>query len=280
MMFGTLKRWAEKWLNRESEPPMFSQCDFERLRYGLRPGDVLLIEGRTRVSEVIKQITQSRWTHAALYIGRIHDIEDEQVKQKIALFGDFEPSEQLIIEGLLGKGTILNKLSEYSKDNIRVCRPSALAYADAYTVIKYAIQHLGTPYNVRQLIDLARLLLPWGIIPRRWRSSLFTHHAGEPTRTVCSSMIAEAFSSVDYPILPSFKKVGKDRVELIKRNTKLYTPADFDYSPFFKIIKFPFGGKQDNAHYRELPWNQDGLMTDDGQNFTFRGPKNSSTESS
>ncbi|WMS88310.1 YiiX/YebB-like N1pC/P60 family cysteine hydrolase [Pleionea litopenaei] len=268
-MFKFLKRAIERWLNKESPAPDFPQSDFERLRYGLRPGDVLLVEGRTRVSEVIKLITQSRWSHAALYIGRLHDIESEDIRQRILQHATFEPSEQLIIEGLLGQGTVVNKLSDYQRDNLRICRPSALSHGDAKEVVNYASQHLGTPYNFRQMLDLARLLFPWSIVPRRWRSSLFTNNVGEPTRTVCSSMLAEAFGQVNYPVLPKFKKVGKDRVELIKRNTKLFTPADFDYSPYFKVIKFPFWGQVDNAHYRALPWNKDGLMSNDEDDFTI-----------
>lgn len=41
----------------------------ELLRACLRPGDVLLIEGHSRVSTAIKYLTQSTWSHAALYVG-------------------------------------------------------------------------------------------------------------------------------------------------------------------------------------------------------------------
>src|SRR4026208_458803 len=37
----------------------------------LRPGDVLLVEGNTRISNAIKYLTQSTWSHAALYVGAI-----------------------------------------------------------------------------------------------------------------------------------------------------------------------------------------------------------------
>ncbi len=33
----------------------------------LRPGDVLLVEGTSRLSSAIKYLTQSTWSHAALY---------------------------------------------------------------------------------------------------------------------------------------------------------------------------------------------------------------------
>src|SRR5215470_10809795 len=39
------------------------------LARALKPGDILLVEGNTRLSAVIKYLTQSTWSHAALYIG-------------------------------------------------------------------------------------------------------------------------------------------------------------------------------------------------------------------
>lgn len=36
----------------------------------LQPCDVLLVEGNTRISTAIKYLTQSTWSHAALYLGR------------------------------------------------------------------------------------------------------------------------------------------------------------------------------------------------------------------
>ena len=35
----------------------------------LKPGDVLLVEGNNHISGVIKYLTQSTWSHAALYVG-------------------------------------------------------------------------------------------------------------------------------------------------------------------------------------------------------------------
>ena len=35
----------------------------------LKPGDVLLVEGSSRISTAIKYLTQSTWSHAALVLG-------------------------------------------------------------------------------------------------------------------------------------------------------------------------------------------------------------------
>jgi hypothetical protein len=41
----------------------------DRLEATLRPGDVLLVEGESRISMAIKVLTQSNWSHAALFVG-------------------------------------------------------------------------------------------------------------------------------------------------------------------------------------------------------------------
>ncbi len=264
----SIKTRIASWLNHEDPPTDFPICDFEKLTYGIRPGDVVLVEGRTRISDVIRVVTQSRWTHSALYVGKIHDIQNEAYREKLTPYYSGDPNEQLLIEGILGKGMIVTPLNDYAKDNLRICRPSTLSAQDAQNVTNYAISQLGTQYHTRQLFDLARFLFPWTILPRRWRSSLFTRKPSDATKTVCSTLIADAFYSVKYPIRPLFRRHGDDdSVELIPRNTRLYTPADFDYSPYFDIKKYPYMGTSSNTPYRDLPWNQDGVIGHGDQDF-------------
>jgi len=265
-MLARLKRHVARkvtgWLTRERERPAPGAplYDFERLCYEVRPGDVILVEGRSRVSEVIKLITQSPWTHSALYVGRLFDIADPEVRERVAAFYPGDPAEPLVIEALLGEGTIVSPLSRYRDDHLRICRPRGLAPEDAQKVIAYAAARLGTDYDVRQLLDLARFLFPWSLLPRRWRSSLFEHNAGGPTRTVCSSMLAEAFASVDFPILPFIERLPDGRLRLYRRNSKLFTPRDFDYSPYFDIVKYPYLGLHEVGLYRRLPWDETGRI--------------------
>lgn len=266
--FGWLGKMIIAWLLREDEPAELPACDFERLSFEIRPCDVLLVEGRARVSEVIKTITQSQWTHSALYIGRLHDIEDEGLREHIGWLHDGDPSEQLIIEPLLGEGTVVSPLRKYAGEHVRICRPAGLSRSDVGRVLAFAARHLGDDYDVRQLLDLARFLFPYGIIPRRWRSSLFEHNVGQPTRTVCSTLLASAFSSVHFPILPVIHREQDGRIKLYKRNTRLYVPRDFDTSPYFEIIKYPLLGLNDLAVYRQLPWDTEGVICN-GDNECF-----------
>jgi hypothetical protein len=242
------------WLKWQKPLPTTPLSDFERIRHEVRPCDVVLIEGRSRVAEVIKLITQSAWSHAALYIGRLHDIEDPLLRDKLRQFYMGTPDTQLIIESELGLGTVVRPLTKYECEHLRICRPRNLDYKDSQHVVRYSIGRLGTSYDVRQIFDLARFLFPWFIMPRRWRSSLFSSRAGSSTHTVCSTMIAEAFGSIEFPILPLVKRIEGDRVKLYMRNPKLCTPSDFDYSPYFNIIKYPFLDFQDYAQQRLQPW--------------------------
>ncbi len=248
------------WLTKESPPSGFPLCNFDRLRAELRPCDVLLAEGRGRVSEVIKSITQSPWSHSALYIGRLSQIRDADLYRQVRRFYDGDPEDQLLVESELGLGTVVTPLSRYNDYHLRICRPKGISQWDALKVIEYTVRRLGSDYDVRQLLDLARFLFPYAIVPRRWRSSLFEHNAGDRTRTVCSSLLAQAFMSVNFPILPVVQRDAEGALRLYQRNFRLFTPRDFDQSPYFEIVKYPLIGHDDLANYRNLPWDPEGLI--------------------
>jgi len=247
------------WLNDipKGNQDMQAINNFDHMIRDLRPADVVLFEGRSRVSEVIKIITLSPWTHAALYIGRLSEISNPDARAIVEKHYDGNPDEPLVIESLLGFGTIVNPLTDYSEDNLRICRPDGLSFEDQNKVVCFATEHIGMNYDVRQLLDLARFMFPYGVLPRRWRSSLFQHNAGQPTNIVCSSMIARCFQSVNYPMLPVIKTDQNDRLKFHKRNFRLFVPTDFDYSPYFTILKFPAWPLSMKEGYRDLPWIED-----------------------
>ena len=267
-----LLRWidekATEWLIRDGPPPLTPLCDFKRLQFELRPGDVLLVEGRSRVAEVIKSITQSPWSHAALHLGRLHDIRDPTLRERVLTHYEGDPEEQLLIEAIIGKGTIVTPLSTYREDHLRICRPASLSPRQPVARRRPACHRLlrappGPGLRHAPRPRSGALLLPWGILPRRWRSSLFQHNAGEPTRAVCSTLIAEAFMAVDYPILPFIDREQDGSIRFFKRNPKLFAPRDFDTSPYFDIIEYPFLGIDELGLYRKLPWSTEDTYYND-----------------
>ena len=202
------------------------------LRAALRSGDVLLVEGNTRVSSGIKYLTQSTWSHAALYVGDALGTRSE----------DGEPLALLEVDMVEGVWAV--PLSKYTAFHTRICRPIALTAEDTQRVIVYALSRLGQTYDLKNMFDLARYLLPMPPLPSRWRRRIMALGSGDPTKSICSTLIAQAFQSVGYPILPDMIRRHSDpgaddhnRELLTIRHYSLYTPRDFDISPYFEVVK-------------------------------------------
>lgn len=258
-----LVKILSKYLNKQEPAQRSYLCDFDRICHEVRPADVLLIEGRNRVNRFIQRITQSPWSHAALYIGRLHDVEDPRLRELIHKHNKGPATDQLLIESNIGHGTVISPISKYRDDHIRICRAAGISYHDAQKVIEYCVNSIGKEYDLRNFLDLGRFLLGSRFIPRRWKSSLFRVEPGQATQDICTSMIAAAFESIQFPILPLIKKDHRHGYELIHRNPKLFTPSDFDYSPYFNIIKYPILPVSDLAAYRRLPWQEGAIYNDE-----------------
>lgn len=242
------------WLLQESPPRRGYLSDYGQISQVIQRADVLLIEGRSRASNIIRRVTQSPWSHAVLYLGRLEDITDPTFHRIAERNSKYPPETQLIMESELGLGTMISPLDKYRYDHIRILRPRGLSKAAMPQVINYAIGRIGRSYDVRHLLDLFRFLFPWGLFPRRWRSTLFQHNALQPTRDICTTMIANAFHSVHFPILPVIRKNEAMEVELIERNVNLFVPSDFDFSPFFDVIKYPILPLDAQGEYKNLNW--------------------------
>jgi hypothetical protein len=204
----------------------FAPSDPAALRAVLCPGDVLLVESSSNVSSVIKYLTQSTWSHAALYVG--------PVARDMA---GGEP--HVLVEANIGEGVISAPLSKYERYHTRICRPVSLSPADCRQVCDYAIARIGCDYDLKNIIDLLRYLFPLPV-PQRWRRRMIALGSGDPTRMICSALIAQAFEQVRYPILPKVTviKNRSARREILEiRHSSLYAPRDFDISPYFSIVK-------------------------------------------
>jgi len=220
---------------------------FELLQSALKPGDVLLVEGNTRVSVAIKYLTQSTWSHATLYIGDA--------------LGPPNPGEEprVLIEADMLHGIQAVPLSAVSGLHTRICRPVGLSQEDVRAVIKFAVSHIGGRYDLKNVFDLARYLVPTPPVPVRWRRRMIAFGSGDPTRAICSTLIAEAFQAVHYPILPevTFVHDGEpgcnDSYHEVMhiRHYSLFTPRDFDISPYFEIVKPTVAGGFD---YHQIAW--------------------------
>ena len=203
------------------------------LKATLKKGDILLIEGNTRISSAIKYLTQSTWSHAALCIG---DAPSNHQKNN---------NEPVLVEADINKGVRTIPLSMYSKFHTRICRPVGLIDDDITAVVDYAMAQIGHTYDIKNILDLARYLISTPPIPSQFKRRLLAFGSGDPTKAICSSLIAQAFQSVRYPILPERTIQGSSsracrqcyREILHIKHHSLFVPRDFDASPYFEIIK-------------------------------------------
>ena len=231
-------RYLEKPV-RGYEP--FTLSDPAALRQSLEPGDVLLVEGNSRFSGAIKYLTQSNWSHAALYVGPIQGANSR----------DDEP--HVLIEAEVGEGVVSSPLSKYHPYHTRICRPVGLSQEDREAVCNYAIERIGFDYDFRNLIDLLRVLIPLPV-PQHWRRRVIALGSGNPTRIICSALIAQAFEVVRYPILPTITRLESKaaRREISQnRPSSHYAPRDFDISPYFQIVKPTL---VENFNYKFIDW--------------------------
>ncbi|MDA8524121.1 YiiX/YebB-like N1pC/P60 family cysteine hydrolase [Alphaproteobacteria bacterium] len=212
----------------------------------LQPGDVLLVEGNQRISSAIKYLTQSTWSHAAYYVGREAGLRDK--------YG--HPA--ALVEADLTDGVIAASLTKYLGYNTRICRPELITEADRNVVSNYIINSIGQSYDVKNVVDLARYLLPQPPVPVRWRRRMIALGSGEPTQAICSTLIARAFQSVRYPILPGVTRENQREIMHIRHHS-LFTPRDFDVSPYFSIVKPTIEKRPD---YKGFEWNQERIETD------------------
>jgi len=237
-----LARYLEKPVS-GYEP--FTPSDPGALAASLKPGDVVLVEGNNHISGVIKYLTQSTWSHAALYVGPLKGRADA------------DGEAHTLIEAELGIGVDSAPLSKYSRFHTRVCRPIGLTLGDCDKVCAYAIERIGLAYDVKNITDLMRYLMPLPV-PQRWRRRALALGSSDSTRIICSALIAQAFESVRYPILPRVTRTESRvaRRELLEiRHSSLYTPRDFDISPYFSVVKptIENGFEYKKLHWADLP---------------------------
>lgn len=252
--------WLGRWLSRYLSRPLASHeptpVPMDPARYAacLRPADVLLVEGNTRLSVAVKYLTQSTWSHAALYVGPGAGLCDTAGQPLVFVEAD-------VAMGVRALGQ-----HAYAGLHCRICRPVGLSASEQRQVIAYACSRLGHQYDLKNVFDLARYLLPIPPVPAGWRRRMLTLGSGDPTRAICSTLIAQCFAEVRYPILPQIETrpvQGADSSHFVQRihhvrHHSLCMPRDFDVSPYFQIVKPTLTLGFD---FRRLVWAEEALTS-------------------
>jgi hypothetical protein len=233
--------------------------DLDALHRHVSPGDVVVVEGDQRISAVIRYLTQSSWSHAALYVGDELLRRDEELRaEMLACFGS--DAHHMIIEALLD-GVVASPISKYQHLNLRICRPHNLKPHDLKKIIDDAVSSLGWCYDLRNILDLLRYLLP-PVRPSRFRRHAPWLGSDVPTEVICTSHLGHLFRRIGFPVAPEIEPLDEAEqlpageplsglrrlfnrrneapypVRFRERHPSLLTPRDFDLSPWFEVVKF------------------------------------------
>ena len=150
-----LGRLLARYLTGPSRAPYANApTDVDALTRTVRQGDVLLVDGRQRVSTAIKYLTQSTWSHAALCVAT--------ASADGAVLPRFVEADAL--HGVREVGG-----EEFSGFHVRICRPVGLSTEEIAAVVDYARSRIGHAYDLANVVDLARYLCPTPPVPVSWR---------------------------------------------------------------------------------------------------------------
>ena len=204
-----------------------------------------------------------RWRRALQYLSsnlqdQIKEIDRQEKIRSSQYQGLGEDGKGYLVEADLVEGVIRSPITKYLGYNLRICRPVNLTEPDRRATIQYILDRVGYHYDTRNIFDLMRYLLPTPPVPSKYRRDLLAFGSGDPTKAICSTLVAQAFQSVKYPILPQKVQVCHgdapgycDDALLESRHFSHFTPRDFDLSPYFEIVKPVIS---EDFDYREIRW--------------------------
>ncbi|HMO17534.1 MAG TPA: hypothetical protein PKA63_08455 [Oligoflexia bacterium] len=251
--------------------------DIEALKIELKPADVILVSGTARISFVVKALTLSPWSHVVMYVGDQSNLLTSKERTEWTNEYGIECLQHLVVDADPLRKVHLRPIDDYYNVMLRHCRPQALRKEDRGKVIQHAISQLGKTYDISHILRLMVFFaVPWELFPQGVRRFVSDFTLSEHD-TICSRVIAEAFESVNYPIRPTyiqygqgvlskealrfskgFRHRGKSALLLLRggkiksaferltneryleiqlRGSRHVTPADYDLSRFFTVIK-------------------------------------------
>lgn len=204
-----------------------TRADLARLRARLHPGDVILVAGHTRFARLVQRLSGCHWSHVAVYTGPISEADPTLC----------------VVEADVEYGVRAIALAELQDLELRIVRPVGLDDDARLRLVAHLRSRIGHAYDLEHAIAIARVLLPLPAWLRRGlrRLNPAVLSSGDPTKAICSTLLAHAFLSVGLPIAPTVRLPEQDEqtiaVDDPLRIAALCTPRDFALSPRFAPLE-------------------------------------------
>jgi len=226
-----------------------------------------------------------------LYVGERKDLLSEKEIEEWSKKYGYSALEHLVVDSDPVRGIHLKPIEEYLGLMIRHCRAEALTREDNEKVVDRALSQLGREYDVKHILRLLFFFgFPWELLPEVFRRFITDFTLSDSDR-ICSRVMSEAFHSVGYPIRPTelvpskgvfhdkalgmalglknrgktaarllaggrvkkaFSRISDNRYTISLRGTRHITPADYDLSRFFSILKDPADLQIDYKHSKVI----------------------------
>jgi hypothetical protein len=191
----------------------------------MQPGDVILVAGKTRFASLVCKLTQSTWSHVAIYVGP----------------GHHNDAAHCIVEADVEAGVRMITLADLADHDIQVVRASRLPESSRQELIDYLLSRVGLSYDLNHVIELARLVMfapsPFG----RWLSPK-TMRRADPTRAVCSTLVAHALFTAGVSVGSSpvvaarLQHAAKESQDDLRAALDYLVPGDFERLPEFVSV--------------------------------------------
>ena len=146
-----------------------------------------------------------------------------------------------IVEADVEAGVRMITLSRLDQHDIQVLRASRLPETSRQQLIDYLLARVGLRYDLNHVIELARLVLfspsPLG----RWLSPR-TMRGADPTRAVCSTLVAHALFTAGVsvganPVVAArLQHAAKEMRADLRATLDYLVPADFERLPEFEPV--------------------------------------------
>jgi len=198
---------------KQCAPP--STGDIDVLGAILRPGDVLLTDGNSRMAALVRRVTRSTWSHVSMYVGPLEHSADPRC----------------IVEADVAAGVRAVRLSELRGLRVRVLRPTGLVDADRRRLADWVVSRIGDEYDMAHAWALGRRLLR---LPLAWNTAPAPRSLAQGAmQFICSTLLAQAFVVVGYPIAPA--QVGIR--DAWAADHRYVTPRDFERAHGFEVVR-------------------------------------------